>query len=387
MNYSDIVRLTSGLLQFGIACYALKLGCRFNAIRVGWLLFSGLSMLAVVYLLLPIIPFPGSIQLAVKADIIYGLISILLLAGLVHLDVKSKKRMLAEIAITMPSSEADSALEEKVNELTKANEELQQTAARLQSELAQRMQAEDRAEKSYSESQQHTTELLKANEELRQTITALQAQVIEQQNAQAGAEQAHNDALAASKQAGLAQIAAITGSVLHNLNDVLAGVNSARVAADHLARARVATVVRLSRAIETDPVHNGQNSNPITLRSRTSQAKRSPRRHAKIAWKPSVEQPRPPLAGNLSRIARQLSVEQALLKRKIDSVKKRLELLKASLAPRQTEDKIYQAIDRDTIPALVEDASLAQTEESVSRPDEGQPGISADPQEHFISAT
>ena len=379
MNYSDIIRLTLGALQFGIACYALKLGWRFNAPRVGWLLFSGLSLLALFYLLLPLNPFPGSIQLGVKVDIIYTLISILLLAGMVHLDLKLKKRVLAAIGNPPPPAEIDSRVEEKAGELTKANEELQQTAAKLQTELAQRMQEQDSTDKKYSESQHQTAELLRANEELRGTLKALQSEVAEQKRAYEQAEQVHQDQLVSARQATVAGVADVKTNVLQNLDTILARVNSVSVAADQLARSGIAPVVRLSRALgkHASQINNVPTTNPNSKPSRQrpaialSSKRKMARKAALSLWDGAISrrlQPQnrtQPLTGTLSKLARQLSSEHVMLRKNIDSIKKKLELLKTTLTLQQSAGKVSIFTESDIITSVVEEGSLIETGESM----------------------
>ena len=52
--------LAAGLLQFAVACYALRLNRLFGATRVGWSLFAAFSAMALLRLLLSLDLFRGS---------------------------------------------------------------------------------------------------------------------------------------------------------------------------------------------------------------------------------------------------------------------------------------------------------------------------------------
>ena len=81
MNDMDIIRLIAGLLQFGVALYALRLSRLFKSMLMGWVLFGALSVLALLNLFLAVEPFDAGAQWGIKVDVIY---SLLLLAGVMR---------------------------------------------------------------------------------------------------------------------------------------------------------------------------------------------------------------------------------------------------------------------------------------------------------------
>ena len=51
MSVSDLIGLISGLLQFAVACYAVRVSRRFGVPRVGWPFFAAFSLLAIAHVL------------------------------------------------------------------------------------------------------------------------------------------------------------------------------------------------------------------------------------------------------------------------------------------------------------------------------------------------
>ena len=64
MSHSLIISSISGLLQFAVACYALRLYHRFGSSRVGWSLFGAFLLLASLRVFLV----AGAIDLQAKVD-------------------------------------------------------------------------------------------------------------------------------------------------------------------------------------------------------------------------------------------------------------------------------------------------------------------------------
>jgi C4-dicarboxylate-specific signal transduction histidine kinase len=198
MNNLNIASILSGLLEAGVALYALRLTVLFGSKRVGWSLFVAFTLLA----LLHVSQFanPWMDLTALGTQMIYAVISALILTGMAHLEAVLKQSVRAETAEQRVHVEAETRVQEQTAELLKANEELQETAATLKAEVAHRKQ--------------------------------MQAQM----------EQTHKDLLAASRQAGMSEVA--TG-VLHNVGNVLNSVNvSAALVADHLTALNVENLAR-----------------------------------------------------------------------------------------------------------------------------------------------
>jgi hypothetical protein len=175
MNDIDIFRLTSGLLQFGVACYALRLGRLFKSMLTAWMLFGALSVLALLNLFLAVAPFDTGAQWGIKVDIIY---SLLLLAGAMRFCSGFGNFLREEEAKRHALEKWESQVKEQWVELIKASEKLRQTISRLETEVAERKQAQEQAEKNLQEllaapSQNENT--------FPQAVPGLDTEVIEQQ--------------------------------------------------------------------------------------------------------------------------------------------------------------------------------------------------------------
>jgi len=326
MNYSDIIRLTSGVLQLAVACYALRLGRLCNTKRVGWLMFSGLSLLALTYLLLPINPFRSTILLTVKSDLIYALISVLLLVGMTHFEFRFKQRRQTENAERRVQTEWESNVEDKFGQVNQANEELQRTLTRLQAEAAEQKK---RHEQSENDTQQTSQQLLlaarQAEADLRQTVNKLQSDLAEQKQAHLQAQlQAKEQAettlqsqLGAAHQTGMAEMA---GRMLQVFGSLLDNVHSAGRAAAVLHQPKTSPVSRVAKF----------------LRSRAGD-------HADSRKSPLRNRPVP---DGLAQLARQWNDEQSLLLRQTEVLKKRIALVQSAI--QQNADELSKWIAAGT---------------------------------------
>ena len=179
MNVSTIAGIVSGILEIGVALYALRMNRLFGSKRAGWTLFAAFSLLALLHLLRMASLFATEFV----EQIVYGVISMLIFTGLVHTNALLKRCVRAE-------TEMEMRVKQQTADLTSANEQLQETAATLKAEIAHRKQ--------------------------------MQAQM----------EQTHKELLTASRHAGMSEVA--TG-VLHNVGNVLNSVNvSTTLVAEHL---------------------------------------------------------------------------------------------------------------------------------------------------------
>lgn len=213
MTLTDSITWIGSILQLCVACYALRLNRLFGTNRVGWSLFSAFSLMAILHLLQLTQPFPAVPAFAVRVEIIFPFVSILLLTGMVHIETVFKARLQMEREEQRMRSELEFRVKEKTAELTKANEELKQTATRLEAEVAERKEMTEQMKNTY------------------------------------------NQLLAASRQAGMTEVAT---NVLHNVGNVLNSVNiSASVVADHLAKFKVASVARVAGLMREHAVDLG----------------------------------------------------------------------------------------------------------------------------------
>jgi C4-dicarboxylate-specific signal transduction histidine kinase len=178
----------------------------FGPARVGWSLFSAFVLLGLLHLFLSIQAFRGRIELGMTVDVVYTLISVLLLTGMAHLEVTFKERIRAESAEQRAQAELEARVQLQTAELLKANEELQHNAAKLEAEVAERKKMQEEAEKT------------------------------------------HRELLAASRQAGMTEVAT---SVLHNVGNVLNSVNvSASLVADHLTKFKIENIARVAALLD-----------------------------------------------------------------------------------------------------------------------------------------
>ncbi len=88
--------LVTGLLQFAVAGYALRLNRIFGTVRVGWSLFWAFALLAFLHLFQSISAFNSGAPLGTEIEVIYSLISLLLLTSLVHLETVLRERLRLE---------------------------------------------------------------------------------------------------------------------------------------------------------------------------------------------------------------------------------------------------------------------------------------------------
>ena len=93
MNFPEIMGFVAGVLQFTVAGYALRLNRLFGPARVGWSLFCAFLLLALLHLVQSVASFHAVIQLGIEIEVMYALISLLLLTGMVYLESVFKERM------------------------------------------------------------------------------------------------------------------------------------------------------------------------------------------------------------------------------------------------------------------------------------------------------
>src|SRR5438128_116369 len=86
MDYTDVISWLAGLLQLSVAAYALRLNRLFGARHVGWSLFFAFALLGASHLVQSIGPLRTTSDLRMGVEVIYGLVSLLLLTGMVHME-------------------------------------------------------------------------------------------------------------------------------------------------------------------------------------------------------------------------------------------------------------------------------------------------------------
>jgi len=198
MSFSEIMGIIAGLLQLIVAGYALRLNRLFGPARVGWSLFWAFFLLALLHLVQSATSFHSPTQFGVEINVMYSLISLLLLTGMIHLETVLKERLRLEQEEQRMKAELELEVEKKTAYLTRAIEE-------LQAEMDERKRME--------------TEVETAHWELR----------------------------AVSRKAEMAQIAA---NVLQSVGETIKSVNnSASVVSDHVKQSKIANVVHVGALI------------------------------------------------------------------------------------------------------------------------------------------
>ncbi len=138
MSFTELTDLITGILQFIVAGYALRLNRLFGARRVGWSLCSAFALLALLNLMQSTIP-AGGMASGIRAEVLYALISLLLLTGMIHLASVLKERDRVERAELRMRTELEMELQIKTAYLFRTIEE-------LQAEIDQRKRAEAEVE-------------------------------------------------------------------------------------------------------------------------------------------------------------------------------------------------------------------------------------------------
>ena len=198
MNFTEAMGLITGLLQFVVAGYALRLNRVFGTTRVGWSLFLAFFLLALFHLIQSVTPNGAGMELGVEVNVMYAFISLLLLTSLVHLETVLKERARAE-------------------------REEQRLLATLELEV-----------------QKKTAYLMRAIEEL-------QAEIDGRKQAEAEVETTHLELRAASRKVESAQMAA---TVLRSVGNMLKSVNvTANLVSDQVKQSKIANVVHVGALI------------------------------------------------------------------------------------------------------------------------------------------
>jgi len=197
-SFPQVMGFITGALQFSVAGYALRLNRIFGTARVGWSLFWAFALLALLHLFQSISSFNSGEPLGVEIEVMYSLISLLLLTGMVHIETLLKERLRLERAEQRLRVELEAEVKKKTAYLSRALEE-------LQSEMdgRKRMEAE--------------------------------------------IERTQNELLAASRQAGMVEIAA---GVLRNVGNILKNADaSASLVSDQVKQSKIANVVHVGNLI------------------------------------------------------------------------------------------------------------------------------------------
>jgi hypothetical protein len=321
MNYTDIIHIASAFLQLVVAWYAFQLGRVMGMRRTGGLLFSGLSLLAIIHLAVSFGPLYDRSDWEVKIEYIYALFSVLLFLGMARLRSLFDSTIRKKDAKLQKNSELEakkSELENQIAALIRANEDwpkaysdLQQTAARLQNELNEQKTLNNGLTSA-------NAQLSEAAERLRQENTALAQQLAEEKRGREQVENAYAEALEAPPEPEPEKPDVDIAAILH-LNHILDNVNvSVGFLADHLTQSRTAHLMRLARLMRD---HSRNLANFVTRDPRGRQ-----------------------LPDSLTLLAQQWSDEQVLLVKKVDSLKRKIERMKGIEITRLEQGPPPQAV-------------------------------------------
>jgi PAS domain S-box-containing protein len=125
---AGIVIGLSGILQLCVAIYAIKLNRLFGTGRVGWSLFWAFVLLALLHLVQSTCENSAATDFQVDLDIVYMIISILLLIGMAHLHAVLKQQQNAEgqrkLLERQMREELELQVEKKTDHLKRAVETL-----------------------------------------------------------------------------------------------------------------------------------------------------------------------------------------------------------------------------------------------------------------------
>lgn len=290
MSHSDLVGLVAIALQFIVAGYALRLNRLFGTARVGWSLFCSFALLALLHLIQSATSLNAGEQFGIKIEVMYALVSLLLLTGMVHMETLLKERLRVEQLEQQVRVGLESQVKKQTAYLTRAIEELQ-----LEIEERKRMEAE--------------------------------------------VEKTHEELLAASRQAGMAEIAT---NVLQNVGDMVKSVNvSASLVSDQVMQSKIANVVRLGGLM---------------------------REHAADLSGFMARDPRgQKLPVYIAQLADHLTEERTSLLNELASLRKNLEHIKEIVAVQQSYAQLTGEVESDETTFLIKD-KLSLIKKMLARP-------------------
>jgi len=306
MSFPQVMGIITGILQFTVAGYALRLNRIFGTARVGWSLFWAFSLLALIHLIQSVTLSNNGAPLGVEIEALYSFISLLLLTGMVHIETLLKERLRVEQEEERIQVELESQVKEKTAHLTRAIED-------LQLEIAERKQME------------------------------------------AEVERTQKQLLAASRQAGMAEIA---NCVLHNVGNMLKSVNvSTSLVSDQMKQSKIANVARVGTLIRE---HKGDLGDFMAHDPRGKK-----------------------LPLYIAQLAEHLTNEQTTLSIELESIKKNFENIKQIVELQQNCAKLADVTDTSKVTAFIE----AATRKNAGLPERRDAQISHKFEPHVSEAT
>jgi C4-dicarboxylate-specific signal transduction histidine kinase len=203
---TELLGTAALVLQVTVASYALWLNRILGSRRAGWALCGAFVLMVAMHLNEVFFP-PLTVSiLALKPQLAYCFISLLLLISLSHLSSVYRERQKAEEALRKHRDELELRVQERTSELAE--------------EVEQRKRAEQE----------------------------IRAALAEQERMAAEVEKTQNELLVASRQAGMAEVAT---SVLHNVGNVVNSLNvSAQTVAVGIEKLPVDSLSKLSDLVK-----------------------------------------------------------------------------------------------------------------------------------------
>ena len=125
MNMHELMNLIAGGLQFIVAVYALRLNRVFGPNRVGWSLFCAFSLLALLHLFQTFSFLHLENTSVISMEVMYALISLLLLASMAHIESLFRERRRLEQKEIQLRAQLEVEVQMKTQHLTRAIEALQ----------------------------------------------------------------------------------------------------------------------------------------------------------------------------------------------------------------------------------------------------------------------
>lgn len=124
MDSTSIVAWSTRVLQVGVAFYAFRLNRTFGTTRVGWSIFSAFVLLTLIRFIQAANPVGTNLEMTAQVELIYGIVSLLLMIGMIHIEQVFRARADVESASQKAREGLEEIIRTKTGELTRMNEDL-----------------------------------------------------------------------------------------------------------------------------------------------------------------------------------------------------------------------------------------------------------------------
>ncbi|HEX9046300.1 MAG TPA: hypothetical protein VF988_04680 [Verrucomicrobiae bacterium] len=239
-GFDTVIFWISGLLQLTVAGYALRLNRLFGMAHVGWSLFCAFLLLALLHTVQSATEAQPAGQFTLLVEVMYALISLLLLLGLVHVEGVLRERQRLTQQEHRMRVELEVEVKKKTAYLTRAIEE-------LQAEMDERKRMEVEADTAFL-----TLNAVSSQAELGRIATDVLANIGELTRSVGSAVNVVSDHVQQSKVADLVHVGALIREHSANLDAFISGnPNGQKLAiyiaqlAEHLAKEQNGLVAEL----------------------------------------------------------------------------------------------------------------------------------------------